>query len=186
MGKKDALGKDDWIHAGFRALSAGGIAAVKVEPIAAALNVSKGSFYWHFKDVAALHVSMLRHWEGRSTFDVIEELDGLDLVPRQKLAVLIDIATDDTSAEYGGLAAEAALREWARINTAANQTLVRTERIRLAFLSSLLIETGIDAARADNLASILYGGLIGLQALEVNDLANARARLHDLLTMIFD
>lgn len=184
MGKKDALAPDDWIRAGFRALSAGGIGAVRVEPIAKALKVSKGSFYWHFKDVASLRSAMLAHWSERSTFEVIDALSGTALNSRQKLAELIDIATNEGSADYGGLSAETALREWARIDAAANSTLVQTERARLTFMAALLKESGFGAQRAAELAEIMYAGLIGLQALEANELSDARARLHDLLEIL--
>ena len=40
--------------AGFRALSAEGPQGIRVEAIARQLKLSKGSFYWHFKDVQAL------------------------------------------------------------------------------------------------------------------------------------
>ena len=46
----DKLDRADWIHAGFAMLAAGGIDAVRVERLAAVLKVTKGSFYWHFRD----------------------------------------------------------------------------------------------------------------------------------------
>jgi len=47
MAKKQTLTANDWIVAGFVALTSGGPPAVKVEAIAKTLKVSKGSFYWH-------------------------------------------------------------------------------------------------------------------------------------------
>ena len=37
-------------RAAFRALARGGVEAIAVEPIAAELGTTKGSFYWHFKN----------------------------------------------------------------------------------------------------------------------------------------
>lgn len=62
MAKRNSLTTDDWIRAGFRALTSGGPQAIKVEAIARRLHVSKGSFYWHFKDLSALQGAMLAHW----------------------------------------------------------------------------------------------------------------------------
>ena len=39
-----------------------GIEAVRVEPLAIHLGVTKGSFYLHFKDCAELHVAMFEQW----------------------------------------------------------------------------------------------------------------------------
>ena len=55
-----------WMAAAFDVLAEGGIDAVRVEPLAKALNITKGSFYWHFADRRALLDAMLQSWmEGR-------------------------------------------------------------------------------------------------------------------------
>ena len=46
------LTKQDWINSGLRTLATEGASALKVGAMAAALGVSRGSFYWHFKDFA--------------------------------------------------------------------------------------------------------------------------------------
>src|SRR3954453_20515689 len=51
-----------WMAAGFEALAAGGIDAVRVEPLAKALEITKGSFYWHFAYRPALIDAMLESW----------------------------------------------------------------------------------------------------------------------------
>src|SRR5438552_6826315 len=64
--KPARLDAEAWIAAAFDALAAGGIDAVRVEPLAKALDITKGSFYWHFADRRALHDAMLAAWaEGR-------------------------------------------------------------------------------------------------------------------------
>ncbi|MEL6927820.1 MAG: helix-turn-helix domain-containing protein, partial [Cyanobacteria bacterium J06600_6] len=45
-----ALTKTDWIDAAWILMANKGVAAVKVEVLARQLEVSKGSFYWHFKN----------------------------------------------------------------------------------------------------------------------------------------
>ena len=61
-----ALDAEAWIAAAFDALAEGGIDAVRVEPLAKALDITKGSFYWHFADRRALLDAMLGAWaEGR-------------------------------------------------------------------------------------------------------------------------
>ena len=48
--KRPRMTREAWIRAAYAALEAGGIEAVQVEPLGRALRVSKGSFYWHFRD----------------------------------------------------------------------------------------------------------------------------------------
>jgi AcrR family transcriptional regulator len=39
-----------WVEEGLRALGDGGLDAVRIEPLAQAIGVTKGGFYWHFAD----------------------------------------------------------------------------------------------------------------------------------------
>src|SRR5271166_2476814 len=47
----DRLTKEDWIRHGLRTLANEGAHALKVGPMATKLKVSRGSFYWHFRDI---------------------------------------------------------------------------------------------------------------------------------------
>lgn len=48
------LSLDDWLEAARNAFISGGIGSVKVEPLAASLGVTAGSFYWHFENRESL------------------------------------------------------------------------------------------------------------------------------------
>jgi Bacterial regulatory proteins, tetR family len=65
-----------WIEAGLRALSAGGVDAVRIELLAQQLNVTRGSFYWHFQDRQAFLEQMLDTWERKSTDEVLERVES--------------------------------------------------------------------------------------------------------------
>jgi AcrR family transcriptional regulator len=79
--KGTTLTRDDWAEAALQAIGRGGLAAVVVEPLAAHLGATKGSFYWHFRDRAALVEAALERWESAHTEGVIamveQEEDGL-------------------------------------------------------------------------------------------------------------
>ena len=57
----DQLSARDWLDQGLKALAARGFTALKAEPLAKAMGVSRGSFYWHLADVDAFHAAILRH-----------------------------------------------------------------------------------------------------------------------------
>src|SRR5215203_496336 len=61
------LKAEDWVGAARAAMAEGGVEAVAVEPVARRLGVTKGSFYWHFKDRRALLEATLERWEEEST-----------------------------------------------------------------------------------------------------------------------
>ncbi len=57
------LQPNHWIQAGIARLASDGIESVRIELLARDLRVSKGSFYWHFRDREDLLGKILAHWE---------------------------------------------------------------------------------------------------------------------------
>lgn len=184
MGKKDALSREDWIKAAYRALSAGGLQAVRVEAIARALKVSKGSFYWHFKDGPALKAAMLEHWQAEATFGVISAVRGRAGSAEEQLYQTLVIVTGDKNAEYGGLPVEAAIRDWARHDVLAAKILKQVDEARLQFLAQLFAAHNGKADLSVQLARILYAGLIGLEPLTVAGIAQLKDDLKVLLRLL--
>lgn len=83
------LTRDDWADAALAAIAEGGLAAVAVEPLAARLGTTKGSFYWHFANREALLEAALARWEHRTTTAVISEVDAAAGDPADRLRLLI-------------------------------------------------------------------------------------------------
>jgi AcrR family transcriptional regulator len=122
-----------WVDEGLKALAGGGPEAVRIEPLAQALGVSKGGFYWHFKDRRALLEGMLDRWERESVEEVIDEVEGAGGDARSKLRRLFSLAADRPDL----LKADLAVRDWARHDRAVAERLQRVDNRRMAYLRSL-------------------------------------------------
>ena len=88
------LSREAWVAAATRIIAQEGVAAVAVEPLAAALGVTKGSFYWHFKSRDALIQAALEAWEQDQAADVVTRYTAIP-DPRQRLRVLLFAAFED-------------------------------------------------------------------------------------------
>ncbi len=178
----DRLSPEDWIAAAFRALGKGGLAAVRVEALARDLGVSKGSFYWHFKDLPSLLQVMLTHWEDQATERIIALAEAASPDPVDRLVHLAEMATGDLDQPYGGFHTEAAIRDWARHDPAAAAVQARVDRRRLAYLAA-----AFDAARRPEplaRARILLSALVGAQNLPPVAAETRRAELILLLELL--
>jgi AcrR family transcriptional regulator len=122
-----------WIDEGLRALAAGGPGAVRIEPLAEALGVTKGGFYWHFDDRPALLHEMLDAWERASIDEVIERVEGEGGDARDKLRRLSALAA--SSQEL--LAIDLAVRDWSRRDRRVAERLRRVDNRRIEYLRSL-------------------------------------------------
>ncbi|MGW5121589.1 TetR/AcrR family transcriptional regulator [Streptomyces noursei] len=71
---RQRLTVQDWADAALAAMGEGGLSAVAVEPLAARLGTTKGSFYWHFANRDALIEAALDRWAQARTEAAIAEL----------------------------------------------------------------------------------------------------------------
>jgi AcrR family transcriptional regulator len=129
-----------WIEEGLRALADGGPGAVRIEPLARALGVTKGGFYWHFDDRRALLDEVLERWERVSVDDVIERVEGGGGDARTKLRRLFELATSGGIRGFRGrdlLRIDLAVRDWARRDKAVAKRLRRVDNRRMDYMRSL-------------------------------------------------
>ena len=127
--------RSKWIDEGVRALAAGGPDAVRIEPLAKALGVTKGGFYWHFEDRRALLAELLDAWERTAVDEVIERVDAGGGDGRTKLRRLFSLATSDAAREL--LRTDLAIRGWARRDTAVAKRLRRVDNRRMEYMRAL-------------------------------------------------
>ncbi len=148
-GTDDRMSRDDWIHAATEALREGGVAAVRVEPLAERLGVTKGSFYWHFTDRAGLLDAMLAFWEGETRWLVREA--GTAQSPAARLHRYFELVA--ATRHYPP---DSEILAWARHDPAVARRVEATERRRLAFLRGQFHAAGISAAEASRRAKLAY------------------------------
>ncbi len=128
-----ATARETWITEGLRALGAGGPDAVRVEPLAKAIGVTKGGFYWHFADRAALLAEMLDTWERRMLDDVIAAVEGGAGDPRAKLERLFALGATRSDL----MPVEMAVRDWARRDTEVADRVMRVDNRRMDYMRTL-------------------------------------------------
>jgi AcrR family transcriptional regulator len=167
----DQLSSRDWLDRGLKVLAERGFTALKAEPLAKAMGVSRGSFYWHFADVDAFHAAILKHWRDIAAEQIIANLeaasdhaDPLPLLLRQAFG--------------GKLALENAVRTWAALDPVARTAVQAIDRRRLDYLEQLFKRAGFATEIACARAQILYWAFLGFA---VSDKPLPRAKQHAVL-----
>ena len=185
-GTKSRLGRNDWVLAALRALVQGGIAAVKVEALARDLGTTKGSFYWHFKDLADLHQVMLEFWEAVATTSITAAVRASGLDGRGQLFLLVDMVSEPPSDAVGGTAVEPALRDWGRTDPRARAVVERVDRQRLEDLAGFLTAAGVRTSDLIPAAQIIYAAVIGLEGLRLTTGLDMGQPLRALVERVLD
>ncbi|MFJ6676070.1 TetR/AcrR family transcriptional regulator [Actinosynnema sp. NPDC091369] len=147
--------REDWTMAALRALARGGVAAVSVDGLAGELDITRGSFYWHFKDREALLVAAVELWEQRTTADLIARLASIE-DPEGKLREGLRTALGPEV--VAGL--EPALVAHADHPVIA-PVLTRVIERRVAYLAELYVELGLTPAVARRQAVVAYAAYLG-------------------------
>ncbi len=150
----DRLTKSDWIGHGLRTLASDGANALKVGPMAMKLRVSRGSFYWHFRDIADFRSQVLRNWRERATDQVIRELEAAKAEP-DRLKHLM------RRAFVGKRSLDRAIRSWAAEDKDVAAIVASVDASRVAYIARLLVAAGVESRRALPRATFMYWAYLG-------------------------
>ena len=163
-----------WIAGGLRALADGGLGAVRIEPLARALGVTRGGFYWHFADRGALLEAMLDSWERSTTEDVIAELEsaGGDAVGKMRRVLALT--------SPGVLATDLAIRDWARRDEGVAARLRRVDDKRMEYLRSLFRGPDRDSGDVEGRSLLAFSLLVGNHFIAAGHGSRDRAEVLEL------
>jgi AcrR family transcriptional regulator len=153
-GMENRLSKTDWLDHGLRTLASAGPNALKAAPMAQALKVSRGSFYWHFDDIAAFERELLNHWRARLTLHIIDALEAegtaetrLSLLMRR--GFMVDHAL------------ERAIRFWAAESPLVAEAVAVVDAQRIDYTAKIFAEGGCDMEQSRSRATFLYWAYLG-------------------------
>ena len=155
----DRLTKSDWIDHGLRTLASHGPNALKVGPLSTGLKVSRGSFYWHFLDIADFRAQLLRAWQERMTDQVIHEIAGKAEPDRLKHLARRAFVEKPRL--------DRAIRSWAAEDEDVATIVASVDATRVAYIAKLLVAAGVESRRALPRAAFMYWAYLG-QAIVMN------------------
>ncbi|MCB1333012.1 MAG: TetR/AcrR family transcriptional regulator [Roseivivax sp.] len=155
-----------WLEAARDALMDGGIDAVKVQPLASRLNLSRTSFYWFFKDRAAILDALLDNWEQTNTAALVEGCDAYAETVAEALLNLISVFLDETRFEPR---LDMAVRGWAQQSPAVAERVAQADAARLGAIRALFARFGFAPDEADVRARTVYLVQIGYIALQIRE-----------------
>ena len=136
---KRGVSRAQWLETALEVFEREGIAAVKIERLAAHLKIARSGFYWHFKNRRDLLDQMLAHWVHEYT-GVVANNPELDKAPPEErlLQVMRMIA------EYGLTRFEVPMRAWAGHDPKARETTDQVYAMRLDYLRGIFRELGFE------------------------------------------
>ncbi|MEM9622156.1 MAG: TetR/AcrR family transcriptional regulator [Pseudomonadota bacterium] len=161
---KQRLSKHDWLQHGLRALAGSGHEGLKADLLARSLQVSRGSFYWHFKNLHDFHVALLAYWKEHTTERTIAELNThVEDAGRLTEIMLRSFASDDRL--------EQAMRRWAVQNRSVKRAVAGVDKVRIDYLTTLLVNVGVPTTVAGARAAFIYAASLGRSQIDKNTIS---------------
>ncbi|WP_172200211.1 TetR/AcrR family transcriptional regulator [Niveibacterium sp. COAC-50] len=177
------LDRKAWIQAATDALAEEGLAGLRVEVLAKRCGVTKGSFYWHFRDRQELLDEVLNLWKEGRIRDVSKQARGEPGKPLEQLVRVIDVYS--SSRNRRGIQIELAVRDWARRDPKAAKVVEEVDQWRLKSAKDLFIASGMGAQEAASRSLLLYAYSFGLSLMIYEhfdgDVGALRAQIADFI-----
>jgi AcrR family transcriptional regulator len=164
------LDRDAWIKAAIAVLADHGADGLRVEVLAKRLGVTKGSFYWHFKDRRDLQDAVLDMWKDGRIRDIRKQTQS---EPGSEVAALLHtIEVYSSARNRKGIAIEAAMRDWARRDAPAAAVVEAVDAERLACACRLFLACGLTEAEAKARSVMLYAYVFGVSLMRTGGFAD--------------
>ena len=155
------LNRDDWLDAAFAAAVEHGFDGVRVLVLADTLGVTRGSFYWHFKDHAELIAALLERWRAAEAASNQRLQQPASDDPVKDLEQLLDAALAHGGADLSNMRFELALRGLGRRDAAVAAMLLEVDQARMALFAGKFARITPDTKTAIDLAALFYLTIVG-------------------------
>ncbi|MBT5943616.1 MAG: TetR/AcrR family transcriptional regulator [Rhodospirillaceae bacterium] len=149
--REQSQDRDSWLAEALEMLREHGIDHVKVEPLAQRLGVTKGSFYWHFKNRQDLLKSLPEFWARRQTDPVLAHVQAAPGGPIDKMRSILEFIARKDPDQYDN-----AMRAWAQFDPEVAAAVAAIDDRRMATARWLFEEAGLSAPDAAFRARLWY------------------------------
>lgn len=151
------LTRADWLEAAIRLFMQEGVEAVRITRLAQVMAVTRGSFYWHFKDRDDLLDGLVSFWEQknmRSTMLALENVDNLQDGMLSLFSTWLDVSRFEPGLDM-------AMRDWARRSERVRQAVARADKACMNALANFFQRMGVEEIEAQTRARTTYFCQIG-------------------------
>lgn len=169
------LSKQQWLDFSLKELTKYGHAQLSANRLSSKLGVSRGSFYWHFKDITDFEVSLLKRWSELTTENTIQDLNTVES-SQLRLLTLVQRAME------GNMKLERAIRSWAISDSSVAKVVQGVDFQRVKYIESILQSMNVDSVDVMPRARMLYWASLGHMMLPENHNVDLSAEQLDRFT----
>lgn len=146
------ISREEWLKKALDVVSREGGAKLRVNNLVKDVGVTKGSFYWHFKDRDDFIRKLIDYWHEQYTVTVSNYLDEYEGTAEEKLRKLMEMVFVEQLTRH-----DLAIRSWAIAEPMLQKLVKRTDDHRLSYLQMLFQGIGFSKDEADLRSRVFLG-----------------------------
>ena len=135
--KTRRLSREAWLERSLEILDSEGQSRLTIDYLTKQLHVTKGSFYWHFKNRASYIECLAEYWADEYTLRLARPLPEEISDASDRLLALMTRLTETDYARY-----DAAVLNWSQHEPGARQSIQKVLDFRMHFIRTLFSELG--------------------------------------------
>lgn len=135
--KRARLERNQWLALALDTFAEEGRARLRIEELCRKMGVTRGSFYWHFKNRDDFVYSIVKYWMDWSTQNAMEAANSSKGNAGERLLALAEYITQKDLGKYDMI-----MHSWALYEPQVAQMVQKVDDQRLAFVRSLFSEMG--------------------------------------------
>lgn len=147
--------REQWLTTGFDLMDKEGFSKITIDNLCGLLQITKGAFYHHFKNINGYTEALMEYWLKINTLDFIAQAE-IQPNTEQKQQMLADLAA------FATLRNESLIRAWSYSNPVVKNYVDKVDKIRLEYATKLNQELGLNPKLSADHAKIQYAFLIGI------------------------
>lgn len=166
--------REVWLDAAKAAFLEGGLDAVKIQPLAKGLNLSRTSFYWFFEDRNAILTALLDAWDETNSGVLVAACEAYAETISEAVMNVISVFLDgEFESRF-----DFAIRGWAHQSDMVAAKVAAADERRLTAIRAMFERFGFDSEESDVRARTVYLVQIGYISMQVDEsLATRIARI---------
>jgi AcrR family transcriptional regulator len=145
------LNREEWLSRALEVIASEPHGKLRIHELVKSLGVTRGSFYWHFKDREDFVRSIAEFYDRWSTDQVIEAIRS-ESHPKDRLRALMNYVFEHRMGRY-----EMAIHAWAFQEPSVAAALAISENNRLGFIRSVFRELGFEGSELETRVRAFVG-----------------------------
>ena len=135
--KKNRLNRDEWLQRALDVVATKGHAKLRIHELVKHLGVTRGSFYWHFKDRDDFVRQLVDYYHAWSTDQVFSEVERVGGAAAERLKTVMRFVAEEDLGRY-----EEAMTSWGVQESIVAESFEIAIRRRIEFARTLFVQLG--------------------------------------------